>query len=68
MQLAIDIINTKRIFMKTNPLNLCSICINNTACVLTHAKEKVWSCSDFEESTTVYKHKNTEPNFALASA
>ena len=53
--------------MKTNPLNLCSICLNNTACVLTHAKEKVWSCSDFEESTTGFKHKNSEPNFALAS-
>ena len=53
--------------MKTNPLNLCSICMYNTACVLTHAKEKVRSCSDFEESVTVYKHKNTIPSFALTS-
>ncbi len=53
--------------MKTNFLNICSICIHNTACVLTDTKEKVWSCCDFEESTTIYKHKNTEPDFAYAS-
>lgn len=55
--------------MQTNPLNLCSSCINNTACLLNHAKEKIWCCSDFEEFKTirVYKHKNTKPNFALAS-
>ena len=35
--------------MKANVFNLCSTCINNTACFLTHVKDKVWSCSEFEE-------------------
>jgi hypothetical protein len=36
--------------MKANPFNLCSTCINNTVCVLTHVKDKVWSCSEFEKN------------------
>lgn len=38
--------------MKANPFNICPTCKHKYDCVLTDQKEKVWSCSDFEEAKT----------------
>lgn len=32
-----------------NPFNICPNCNHLNSCVLTSQKEKVWSCSDYEE-------------------
>ncbi|CDF79232.1 hypothetical protein BN863_15200 [Formosa agariphila KMM 3901] len=34
--------------MKTTELNICPDCVHFKTCVLTAHKEKVWSCSEFE--------------------
>ena len=36
--------------MKTNELNICPDCVHFKTCVLTTHKEKVWSCSEFENA------------------
>lgn len=51
--------------MKANPLNLCKICIHNSACVLTHVKNKVWSCSEFDESKPNMILENTNKKTGL---
>lgn len=33
-----------------NHFNICPTCIHQNYCVLTTQKEKVWSCSEFDES------------------
>ena len=35
--------------MKTNNYNICPTCIYKHTCVLTDQKNKVWSCSEYEE-------------------
>lgn len=35
--------------MKTNHFNLCKGCMHINNCVLTNQKEKVFSCSEFDE-------------------
>lgn len=35
--------------MKTNNFNICPSCTHRNTCVLTAHKDKVWSCSEFEE-------------------
>ncbi|WP_167455915.1 hypothetical protein [Tenacibaculum singaporense] len=35
--------------MNTNPFNICPSCTEVNICVLTKAKEKVWSCSEYNE-------------------
>lgn len=32
-----------------NHINICPSCIHRNNCVLTTQKEKVWSCSEFDE-------------------
>lgn len=32
-----------------NHFNICPSCIHRDYCVLTTQKEKVWSCSDYDE-------------------
>jgi len=36
--------------MTTNPFNICPTCIHFHTCVLTEVKEKVWSCSEYDEA------------------
>lgn len=38
--------------MTTNIFNICPTCTHLSVCVLTDSKEKVWSCSDYEEAQT----------------
>lgn len=35
--------------MKTNQFSICNQCIYFKSCVLTDQKEKVWSCSEYED-------------------
>jgi hypothetical protein len=35
--------------MKANHFNICPSCIHSNYCVLTAQKDKVWSCSEFDE-------------------
>lgn len=35
--------------MNTNPFNICPSCTEVNTCVLTKSKEKVWSCSEYNE-------------------
>ncbi|MDP2541152.1 hypothetical protein [Tenacibaculum discolor] len=44
--------------MNTNPFNICPSCIEVNTCVLTKSKEKVWSCSEYNE--VVEKEKKEE--------
>ncbi|MFT6638827.1 MAG: hypothetical protein ACJAYP_001413 [Flavobacterium sp.] len=46
LSLGIQIILTK---FTMNPFNICPNCNHLNSCVLTSQKEKVWSCSDYEE-------------------
>jgi hypothetical protein len=39
--------------MKTNNFNLCRECTHINSCVLTSQKEKVFSCSEFDEKAEV---------------
>ena len=43
--------------MSMNHFNICPGCIHRNTCVLTMQKDKVWSCSEFDE---------TKPNYNLA--
>ncbi len=36
-------------FMNANPFNICPSCTYEETCVLTQSKEKVWSCSEYNE-------------------
>ena len=38
--------------MTTNSFNICPTCAHVNYCVLTEMKEKVWSCSDYDEAQT----------------
>lgn len=38
--------------MNTNPFNICPSCTEINTCVLTKSKEKVWSCSEYNEVST----------------
>lgn len=40
--------------MKANPFNLCARCYHITSCVLTHQKNSVWSCSEFDDWNDTY--------------
>ncbi|GFD73564.1 MULTISPECIES: hypothetical protein [Tenacibaculum] len=35
--------------MNANPFNICPSCTEINICVLTKFKEKVWSCSEYNE-------------------
>ena len=43
--------------MKTNPFNLCPTCIHVTTCVLTKQKHKVWSCSEYDDLTSLRAYR-----------
>ncbi|MDG5491186.1 hypothetical protein [Psychroserpens sp. SPM9] len=34
-----------------NHFNICPSCMHRNSCVLTAQKDKVWSCSEFDEET-----------------
>ncbi|MDE1208149.1 hypothetical protein [Tenacibaculum larymnensis] len=52
--------------MNTNPFNICPSCIEVDTCVLTKSKEKVWSCSEYNEvSEIVEKEKKEEAVVSL---
>ena len=34
-----------------NHINICPSCIHRNTCVLTTQKDKVWSCSEYDENT-----------------
>lgn len=36
--------------MNANPFNICPSCTEVNICVLTRSKEKVWSCSEYNEA------------------
>ena len=36
-----------------NHINICPTCIQRNDCVLTVQKSKVWSCSEYDEETSV---------------
>ena len=42
-----------------NHFNICSSCINSNSCALTTQKEKVWSCSEYDE---IRPHEATTDN------
>ncbi len=35
-----------------NHINICPSCIHRNSCVLTAQKDKVWSCSEYDETVT----------------
>jgi len=35
-----------------NPFNICPNCNHFNSCVLTSQKDKVWSCSEYDEQKT----------------
>ncbi|WP_299006576.1 hypothetical protein [uncultured Tenacibaculum sp.] len=50
-------------FMNANPFNICPSCAYLSTCVLTKSKEKVWSCSEYNEvkcNEDVQKEVETE--------
>ena len=40
-----------------NDVNICPSCKHFNHCVLTEQKDKVWSCSEYEERDFNYKEK-----------
>ena len=46
--------------MNTNPFNICPSCIGVNTCVLTKSKEKVWSCSEYNEVNEVVEKEKKE--------
>ncbi|UAB80103.1 hypothetical protein INR76_08135 [Marixanthomonas sp. SCSIO 43207] len=38
--------------MKINSFNICPTCAHITSCVLTDQKSQVWSCSEYEETSS----------------
>ncbi|WP_159017765.1 hypothetical protein [Algibacter sp. L3A6] len=46
--------------MSVNQFNICPSCVHCKTCVLTSQKDKVWSCSEYEEEAL-------EPSFSLAN-
>lgn len=44
--------------MTTNSFNICPTCAHVKICVLTEIKEKVWSCSEYDEAQP--ESENTE--------
>lgn len=43
--------------MTANPFNICPTCAHIQTCVLTEMKEKVWSCSEYDEAQPETKTK-----------
>ncbi|MEZ4792429.1 MAG: hypothetical protein R2783_02850 [Gelidibacter sp.] len=41
--------------MTTNPFNICPTCAHIHTCVLTEMKEKVWSCSEYDDAQPEHK-------------
>ncbi|MFC4689934.1 hypothetical protein ACFO5T_05790 [Dokdonia genika] len=56
--------------MKANTFNICPTCIHRDTCVLTTQKSQVWSCSEYDESSTKVNQinikKNAQPEMAMA--
>lgn len=55
-----------------NHINICPSCIHRNNCVLTMQKDKVWSCSEYDEEfeesiilKTVQELKNVEKKLEL---
>ncbi|MCB0462661.1 MAG: hypothetical protein R2816_06725 [Flavobacteriaceae bacterium] len=46
--------------MNTNHFNICPGCIHRNTCVLTAQKDKVWSCSEFDEIQPNHKPQDTD--------
>lgn len=44
--------------MESNVLSICNYCAQRHTCVLTIHKEKVWACSEYNESIAVEKGQN----------
>ncbi|MCL5128424.1 hypothetical protein [Algibacter sp. L4_22] len=38
--------------MNANRFNICPSCIHQNTCVLTAQKDKVWSCSEYDEENS----------------
>ncbi|MCF1192271.1 hypothetical protein LRR18_11805 [Mangrovimonas sp. AS39] len=36
--------------MSTNHFSICLSCINQYTCILTTQKDKVWSCSEYDDN------------------
>ena len=56
--------------MKSNPFNICPTCIYSDTCVITHHKNQVCSCSEYQEGkaeTTVPPKLNkiAQPEMAM---
>ncbi|WP_369994500.1 hypothetical protein [Winogradskyella sp.] len=49
-----------------NHINICPSCIHRNSCVLTMQKDKVWSCSEYDEEdgelTTLETVRESEKN------
>lgn len=50
-----------------NHFNICPSCLHRNNCVLTAQKDKVWSCSEFDEQKTneVHAEKIEQPKREL---
>jgi hypothetical protein len=44
-----------------NHINICPSCIHRNICVLTAQKEKVWSCSEFDEEVSNISSREIVP-------
>ncbi|MBU2922259.1 hypothetical protein KO504_12980 [Winogradskyella psychrotolerans] len=53
-----------------NHFNICPSCMHRNDCVLTAQKDKVWSCSEFDEikSEEVFLEKVQQPKQELELA
>lgn len=59
------------VFMSTNYINPCGSCVHVSYCVLTHHKNEVISCSEFDEiqqlpSAPFLKIKKLKPELEIA--
>ena len=60
--------------MPVNQFNICPSCVHRKTCVLTAQKDKVWSCSEYDEDglephcmlpNSVVKNKDNEAIMTL---
>ncbi len=58
--------------MRLNTFNICPTCIHSATCILTHQKNSVWSCSDYDEKANKVsipeKSLETERQLEMAMA
>lgn len=60
-------VKLKKIFMNKNHFSICPSCIYRNTCVLTAQKDKVWSCSEFDDELPSQTNVDTlqQPNLQL---